>query len=321
MPTTTRMPKAGWDDSTRGARVTIEIDEGRSVTFVAGGQKRRELGDGFAMVNGRVILADGTRLWALLTLCEPDSCELWDWGVFLPDGELAYRSDFDDPTAFYKAIGKTSEQEVYPLSYRYDVLVDCLYDHHVGKGGWSIQNAHEAEEAALAKLAEIAPLYHMLRGQLGGEPPTQPEEKVGKPCWQDVRAQLKNLCHQGRTYTSQRKLARELGYKDNLIRKAIENSEELQLWVAASKSPLPVPRATSLSDPVADSLKSCASDPADQILDREEVDNVMERIKERAKPEELTELAAKSPEERLELARLFNAQNLDDAQTIVYKKA
>lgn len=92
---------------------------------------RDEWGGVWADVRGRVRLADGTELPAVLQLCVSDSCEHWGTTVRLPDGSWADQQDDD----FLARLGRTKEQ-VFPYAYTYDRIPDA-HDHHLMENGWS----------------------------------------------------------------------------------------------------------------------------------------------------------------------------------------
>ena len=126
---------------TKGLKVRINFGGRKEATFTAGGRKRYMVNKewdgpygpvGFVYVNGTVRLADGTKVYAILGISEPDSCEHCDTGVFTPSGDLVWQGD----EGFCEALGKTKEQ-VFPYKYRYDKELNGR-DHHVGDDGWSL---------------------------------------------------------------------------------------------------------------------------------------------------------------------------------------
>jgi hypothetical protein len=142
IPAAEEVPVTGIQQQTRGASVRIDFGDGKVETFTAGGGKRFMLNTewegtfgpvGFVYVNGTLRLADGTLVYAVLGISEPDSCEHSDTGVFAPGGKFVWQGDDD----FCSALGKTKD-EVFPYKYRYDAELNASSDHHVGAGGWSL---------------------------------------------------------------------------------------------------------------------------------------------------------------------------------------
>jgi len=118
-------------EQTRGRHIQVSFGGGRRCIFEAGKPKRHGYAEGFIMVTGEVQLADGSRYWALLEICEEDSGEHYGTGIVTPGG-LA----FQDEENFLQELGKTRE-EVFP--YKYRSLVQIPGDIHVDPvTGWSL---------------------------------------------------------------------------------------------------------------------------------------------------------------------------------------
>ena len=115
----------------------VRIDFGtKKATFTAGGRKRVVVTDDMmngrmVYVNGEIVMADGTKAYAVLIFDELSAGEHWGTGVFVPGKGLS----FDDDPDFYQKIGKTQDQYI-PYKYKYAVPLHC-HDHHVGDDGWS----------------------------------------------------------------------------------------------------------------------------------------------------------------------------------------
>ena len=127
----------------------------RTLKFTAGGRKRYELNDYDVMVNGEVILADGSRYYALLVIDETSSGELCDIGLFcinetttttsggrvsFNDGrtlKIVWLRGTTSETPFYERLGKATEKDVHPFKYKYSKGTVLCDDIHVGDDGWS----------------------------------------------------------------------------------------------------------------------------------------------------------------------------------------
>ena len=115
----------------------VRIDFGHmTATFTAGGRKRVLVTDDpyegkIVYVNGEIVMADGTKAYAVLQFDELSYGEHWGTGVFVPGKGLV----FDDEPDFHERLGKTREQYI-PYKYKYSVQLHC-HDHHVGDDGWS----------------------------------------------------------------------------------------------------------------------------------------------------------------------------------------
>ena len=140
---------------------------------------------------------------------------------------------------------------------------------------------------------------------------SRPDEETAKPTCSEVKRHLKNLCRQGKPYTSERKLAEVFGCSARLVGKAINSSDELKTWKTSSKPASPAPRATALSTPVVGSApQSREPDPSDVVL-KEEVDIIMARLIQQAAPEERAELNALDADGRRKLALAYRQQGQD----------
>ena len=112
-------------------KATIRFTSAETATFVRGETKQHVIDNGaFAMMTGKVRIADGTEYDALIELCVVDSGEHYGTGLWVDDGVT-----FQDDDDFLKRLGKTAEQ-VFPYRYNYSPHY-VSSDHHVGDDGWS----------------------------------------------------------------------------------------------------------------------------------------------------------------------------------------
>ena len=126
--------------------------------------------------------------------------------------------------------------------------------------------------------------------------------------WQDVQRRLLELVEKGERFTSYSELGVSLKCSKNTVRKALGKSQKLRAWknAEAKKSP----RAQSLNAVVMDKTRSNEPDPAD-MLPAEDVDRIMARLIEQAKPQERAQLNAMDARKRQEMARLVLEQDRD----------
>ena len=92
------------------------------------------------------------------------------------------------------------------------------------------------------------------------------------------------------------------------VRKALKRSPELLRW-QAQKAPGAL-RAQTLNGMVTDNKPSDAPGPAD-VLPDDDVDRIMARLIEQAKPEERARINGMDDNQRRELARTYLAQDRD----------
>jgi hypothetical protein len=123
-------------------------------------------------------------------------------------------------------------------------------------------------------------------------------EKPARTTWQEVAEYLKRLRDEGKPWTSQHKLAKEMGCSSGTINKAIRKTPELQNW---AEQPTATPKAQSLTpwkrgeghiDVVTDRT------PDSRVLDPEDEVAIREFI-ERADPETKAWFLALKPEDQL----------------------
>jgi hypothetical protein len=187
-------------DLTHGDTVKIWFHQDADpVIFQAGGTLRCERDEIGVMVNGQIRFADGDEAWALLVITEEDAGEVWDWGVFLPGGGVAFRSDYSDqdppsesemkrraslgasdpvgpPSEFYRLLGKTKDQ-IWPLDYRYDAVLKIAHDPHIGMDGWMVKGQNDFDQTVASRYAEMLPTFHSLRAMIASDPLEQPERQ------------------------------------------------------------------------------------------------------------------------------------------------
>jgi hypothetical protein len=98
-------------------------------------------------------------------------------------------------------------------------------------------------------------------------PQASAEETTGIT-WQQAAERLNRLRQQGEPWTSQRKLAKQLGCSSATINKAIHETPSLHAW--AKHQTAATPKAQSLNEVVTDSTaQSREPDPADDAAIRE----------------------------------------------------
>lgn len=136
-------------------------------------------------------------------------------------------------------------------------------------------------------------------------------EEDGPSSWREIQGQLLAKRERGEPFTSQRKLADELGCSDATIRKAIGCSKILQGWKARSEKPKAAPPAKDLDEKALDELPETRESSPDDVLPDDEVENVMAKLINQATDAERAVLNAKSPQERRELVRKYQEQLLD----------
>lgn len=130
--------------------------------------------------------------------------------------------------------------------------------------------------------------------------------------WKEIQGRLLAKREQSEKYTSVRRLAAELACSDATIRKAIDKSDTLKEWRARSAAPTAAPRATDLGAVVRDNTPQTKEPAPDDVLTDDDVDAVMARLIDQAKPDERAMLNAMNDAERRELVATCQAQNLDD---------
>jgi hypothetical protein len=136
--------------------------------------------------------------------------------------------------------------------------------------------------------------------------------------WNVVQGKLLAKRERGEKFSSYRTLAEELGCSTATIRKAIKKSESLRGWAARARNP--APRAGPLNErQVDDAVQSREPDPADQ-LPKDEVDSIMARLIDMAKPEERAALEAMDTEQRREMAKAYADQCEDARQRKMHRR-
>ena len=130
--------------------------------------------------------------------------------------------------------------------------------------------------------------------------------------WRDVKDRLERLRDQGAPYVSQGDLAERLNCSKTTVYKAIHASPKLKAWMATARNDDATLRATRLNGVVIDRARqSVEAEPADVPPD-DEVDAVMAKLIEQAKPKERAELNALDAEDRRVLVKTYYAQNRDN---------
>ena len=130
--------------------------------------------------------------------------------------------------------------------------------------------------------------------------------------WKDVQDKLLGKRDRGEPYTSERRLAEELGCSSGTISKAIDKSESLRGWVARHVGAKAAPKATGVDGAVADNTRQSTEPAPDDFLPPDDVDATMARLIEQANPEERAKLNTLDEAGRRELVATYQAQNLDD---------
>lgn len=90
---------------------------------------------GWSIRTADFILADGTEVKGLVTLCDMDGGEHYGSGFYLPESnELVDQDDTNEEVA--RKMGKTKE-DVFPYKYRYNGWMEG-FDYHINQDtGWS----------------------------------------------------------------------------------------------------------------------------------------------------------------------------------------
>jgi hypothetical protein len=133
-----------------------------------------------------------------------------------------------------------------------------------------------------------------------------------QPCtWQDIMARLERLRDRGDPYTNHAALAKQLGCAQSTVQKAFVESMKLRAWMAERRKGRNTPRATGLTDVVADNTaQRVEPDPAGVVSD-DEVDAVMAKLIDQAAPPRRAELHALTPTQRRELVHAYQDQQRD----------
>jgi hypothetical protein len=119
-------------------------------------------------------------------------------------------------------------------------------------------------------------------------------ETASAMMWQEAAEKMERLRSQGEAFTSQHKLAAQLGCSSGTINKAIRETPELQAW--AKRQTEGTPRAQSLNEVVTHRTpQSRELDPADDAAIREFI--------EQADPQTKAWFLALPPETQLEVAK------------------
>jgi DNA-directed RNA polymerase specialized sigma24 family protein len=144
-----------------------------------------------------------------------------------------------------------------------------------------------------------------------GKPKSKNAKWNDAKTWKDIQKRLERLREQGESYTSQRELAARLGCSESTINKAIQASDKLKSWMGTQMVGK-MPRATSLNEAVLhDAEQTTEHDPSETIPD-DDVDIILTKLMEEAKPEERAKLNELGPEERRSLAKTYLQQCSDN---------
>jgi hypothetical protein len=156
-------------------------------------------------------------------------------------------------------------------------------------------NIRLADQTSSAPLAEEAQSSGSAGTELSQHPVT---------C-QSVAERLERLRKQGESFTSQHKLAEQLGCSPGTVNKAIKQAPSLKKWAKRSESD---PRAQSLTEMVTDrTAQSCEPDPQDSVAIPEFV--------EQADPQTRASFLALPSDKQLEVVN-----DPDKHQTILGRK-
>ena len=121
-------------------------------------------------------------------------------------------------------------------------------------------------------------------------------DRLGPPeaplTWQEVAERLRCKRTSGEPYTSQRKLAAQIGSSEATVNRAIRETKLLHAWAGKNRKKTASPRAQSLNEVVTDrASQSTELDPADDAAIREFI--------EKSDPETKAWFLALSTEEQL----------------------
>lgn len=119
---------------TKGYSYRIEISEDEGHDFVTGQSgflRWKEEGTDWSIRSAEFKLADGSRAYGAVLLCDGDSGEHYGSFIISPAGDIAEQGTSE----FFDLLGRT-EDEVVPYKYRYFDPLER--DHHVDEDtGWS----------------------------------------------------------------------------------------------------------------------------------------------------------------------------------------
>ena len=145
---------------------------------------------------------------------------------------------------------------------------------------------------------------HSSQSQPEVEAPPTELQRMGMS-WQEVAERLERLRSQGEAFTSQGRLAKQLGCSSGTVNKAIRHTQSLQTW---AKRPDPAGRPQRLTGVVADAAESRELSPEDDA-----------RIREYLEREDLT------PNDRAYFNSLPDAEAqlkyIDDLEALTAKQA
>ncbi len=129
--------------------------------------------------------------------------------------------------------------------------------------------------------------------------------------WTVVQGQLLAKLDRGESFTPLRRLAVEMRCCDSTIRKAINKSPRLKAWQAQNGRRKAAPKAMRLNEVVNDTVAQAKERAPDDVLLDEDVDIVMNRLIQEARPEERARLNAMNQDDRRELVSCFLSQDRD----------
>lgn len=128
---------------------------------------------------------------------------------------------------------------------------------------------------------------------------------------EEATKRLLALRLQGLRYTSQPRLAAQIGCGVATVNKAIRGSSELQSWMQQTRAPQGAPKAISLaSAPLADSCAAAADDPTD-LLPPEDVQKILDRLISEHGDGMRRHVDSLDPDARRKLAATYEEQRLD----------
>ncbi len=124
--------------------------------------------------------------------------------------------------------------------------------------------------------------------------------QCGGVTWQQVRELLLDKKNKGEQFTSQAKLAKEIGCSPATINKTIQNTPDLGEW--ATKSSASATGMQTLDGMTLDIVPQHTEPDPGEVIEEEDVDMAMQYLLDQAKPDEKAQINAMNPAERRSLA-------------------
>ncbi|MCI0350195.1 MAG: hypothetical protein L0Z53_12295, partial [Acidobacteriales bacterium] len=133
--------------------------------------------------------------------------------------------------------------------------------------------------------------------------------------WPDVAQRLDRLRLQGEPFSSQQKLAEQLGCSAATINRAIRETPRLKPWACPGTEP----KVSRLAGPIFDGCPQSREPTPGSLFEEEDIDRAMAYVAEEAKPTVKRELMLLPPESRHRIAELL-ANDPDSSNKIWRKK-